>query len=134
MPASAQLNCSVVESLGNGMARDIVADINRSAAMSTTKINRRKSLRFERMDSIRFQGCRATLRGRVTLLRKVRRDASGPVVISATVKSFNLRAKQLCFSNPRVKSLKLSRTTRLGERVYGWVAKLWLRRNGCFTG
>lgn len=132
--ASAQLNCDVVERLGESLAPAIIAEVNAAdPAERTQRISRRKTLTIDLLDSITFSGCTATIRANLTMKRKIRRDASGSVVLRAEITSFNLPRREVCFKDPKVQSLNLSKTTKLGEKVYGWIGKLALRRHSCFS-
>jgi len=130
-PAHGAPNCNVVEAFGNALTPQILARINAGAAGQSHRINRRKTLQIVGVDRLSFAGCDVRLRSQVTLKRKVRRDARGHVGMTARVVSFS--ATEVCIADPRVTSVSLSRTLRIGERVYRWVAGKTLPKTMCFT-
>ena len=125
------INCRVVEALGTSLRPQILAEINRQVSGTSYRINRRKTLRINRVEDIGFSGCRLTARTNVTLKRRIRRDAHGTVTLQADIPSFSLPARQVCYANARVTDVNLSRTLRIGEGVYKWVANKVLPSGGC---
>lgn len=131
-PAMAQLNCRVVEALGNGLQSEILTELNNHLAGERERISRRKELQINHIENVSFDGCRMTTTVNVTLERKIRRDAHGTVQVGADITSFNLPNRQLCYGNARVTNVNLSRTLKIGEAVYQWVANAVLPNSGCF--
>lgn len=86
--------CTIVESLGNGdMNARILGDIDRRYAGASYRINRRKTFVIHNVENIRFSGCEMTLRMRVTLRRKIRRNANGTATVRATMQNFRYDAR-----------------------------------------
>jgi hypothetical protein len=131
-PAMAQLNCRVVEALGNSLQSEILTELNNNLAGQRERINRRKELQINHIENVSFNGCRMTTTVNVTLERKIRRDAHGTVQVGADITSLNIPNRQLCYNNARVSNVNLSRTLRIGETVYKWVANAILPNSGCF--
>ena len=100
------------------------------------RINRRKTLRINRLESASFNGCQVDINLNVTLKRRIRRDATGRVSIRANITSVNLvtggRA-EICVRNPEVRSVHLSHTLRIGEAFYRRAANRALPDNTCVT-
>jgi len=130
---SGGVSCRLVGSLGRGMADEIVEELNREVAGEVHRINRRKSLRINRVLDVAFNGCEARVRADVTLKRKIRRNAHGPITMAARIVHLDLREQVLCLDKARVSSVKLSRTTRLGEAMYRWVANKVMPSRRCFS-
>jgi hypothetical protein len=128
---SQSINCPQLEQFGRIFQSQLLTEINRRVAGETHRINRRKSLRINRIQDISFSGCRVTVRANVTLKRKIRRDAHGTVTMRGNVTSFNPAAQRVCYSNVQVTNVNLSRTLRIGERFYRWVANKVLPNGGC---
>jgi hypothetical protein len=131
-PAKAQLNCRVVETLGNSLQSQILTELNNHLAGQRERINRRKELQINHIENVAFNGCRMTTTVNVTLKRKIRRDAHGTVQVGADITTLNIPNRQLCYNNARVSNINLSRTLIIGETVYKWVANAILPNNGCF--
>jgi hypothetical protein len=131
--SSAAIDCNAVESLGNNFQSQILSEINKGVAGKSYKINRRKTLIIHRVETVSFDGCRIQAKTKVTLKRKVRRDAHGNVKIRADITSFNLASKRLCYGNAKVTDVNLSRTLRIGEAVYKWVANKVLPNGKCIN-
>ena len=129
--AHAAINCNSFEAFGNQFKPQILAQINQGMQGESYKINKRKTLKIHKLQSISFDGCRIKGNLKVTLKRKVRRDAHGNVKIRADITSFNLANKRFCFKNAKVTNVNLSRTLRIGERVYRWAANKALPNNKC---
>jgi hypothetical protein len=130
--ATAQaLDCGSVEEFGNNFSNIILNQVNNRVAGTSKRINRRKTLRINRVESLSFSGCTVYTKANVTLKRKIRRDAHGHVRMKATVSSFN--GNRVCLRSPRVTSVSLSRTLKIGEAVYRWVANKILPQSICFN-
>ena len=132
-PASAQLDCRVVESLGTAMAPSILDDLNAEVAGIEHRINRRKQLAIHSVESVSFEGCRMHTLLRVTLKRRIRRDAHGTVRLGATITSADLRSRVVCYQSASVEDVSLSRTLGIGEAAYRWAANRSLPDDGCFS-
>ncbi|WP_299405818.1 hypothetical protein [Acaryochloris sp. IP29b_bin.148] len=135
-PAPAQarsLDCHQVETLGRRYESQLLSAVNGKVAGKTHRINRRKKLRINQVKSIAFDGCRMKVNAHVTLKRKVRRDAHGTVKMKARITSFSLARGKVCYDEARVTDVSLSRTLKVGERVYKWVANMVLPNRGCYT-
>ncbi len=130
-PAAAQLNCRTVEALGNGVLHDRIVSVLRDRVRNSgeIRISRGKKLQLEQLESLKFSGCRATTVVRVTLKRKIRRDARGTVQVAANV---DANVNEICLNKPRVEDVRLSHTLRIGEAVYRFVANKMLPRPTCF--
>ncbi|MFP3942629.1 MAG: hypothetical protein ACLFWF_01975 [Alphaproteobacteria bacterium] len=120
MPAEAKLNCRVVEAAGNSIKDDIRTKLNGHMAGHQQKINRRKKLRVNRIERVWFEGCRVKIQANVTLKRKIRRNAHGYIVMSSLVTG--LTPDSVCVAKAKVHKVRLSRTLRIGERIYRRVA------------
>lgn len=137
--AYAQVHCTVVQQLGNHYSGRMVNAINTYAAGQQYRINKRKQLRLNRVQTLSFNGCRASIKAHVTLKRKVRRDGHGPVYMSGNVQAYltpigNGRNRiTVCLSKMKVTRVKLSRTTRIGEGAYKFVANKVLPSRRCFS-
>lgn len=117
------LDCRVVERIGTDHAEALLAQLNEDYAGLEREINRRKTLRIQSIDAIRFEGCQVTTDATVTLERRIRRDAGGNTRVVGRVESISLRDGTLCFArHPKVTRMALSNTADIGERVYEWVA------------
>ncbi|MDJ0733936.1 MAG: hypothetical protein QNJ47_07605 [Nostocaceae cyanobacterium] len=132
-PANAAINCSAVESFGNALKSQILTEINNEIAGESYKINRRKTLKIHGVEDISFNGCRIKAKTKVTLKRKIRRDAHGNIKIRADITSFDLAGKRLCYKNAKVTDVSLSRTLGIGERVYRWAANKALPNGKCLN-
>ena len=130
--AEAQVNCGSVELLGNSLRTQIIEQINDQVAGESHRINRRKTLRINRIEDITFDGCQMSVRGNVTLQRRIRRDAHGTVDLQANITSLNLPEQAFCYGDARVADVSLSRTLNIGEAVYRWVANKALPDSQCF--
>lgn len=136
IPSAAQarsLDCNQVETLGNRYDAQLLNAVNHKVAGQTHRINRRKKLRINQVEAIQFNGCRMKVKANVTLKRKVRRDAHGTVKMQARVTALDLAQRKICYDKVQVTDVKLSRTLRIGERVYQWVANMVLPNRGCYT-
>lgn len=125
-------DCRIVEAVGEAESDDIVEQLNDEVEGETRRISRRKTLRINRIQSITFEGCEAEVKANVTLKRKIRRDGHGPAILKATITSVDLTKDIICMDRGRVTSVQLSRTTRLGEAVYRWIANKVLPSERCF--
>ena len=131
--AQSATNCNTIEAIGNSNATSIMSAINARSAGQTHRINRRKQLRLNSISSLSFNDCNVTINADVTLIRKIRRNARGNMRMTARVNSFDPTRNQICLSGSRVDSLRLSRTLRLGEAVYRWIANRALPGTQCFS-
>ena len=122
-------SCDAIERLGNGLNPLVLRTLNDQAAGKQHRISKRKRLRINAVESVEFNGCSVKVKADVTLKRKVRRNGHGHVIVKGKVSQ---EGGQLCLSNPKVKRVKLSRTTRVGEGVYKWVANKMLPKKTCF--
>ena len=109
-------DCNVIESLGNILSDNIQQKMNSQVAGDSYRINRRKRLNIHGVNEVNFHGCTVRTSMKVTLKRKIRRDAHGNVGIKANVASFN--GNQVCLSNVKVTDVNLSRTLGIGENIY----------------
>ena len=126
------LPCNQLEVFFNAFRPQILEQINTEVSGASHRISRRKRLIIHRVDSIRLEGCRMTAVVNVTLKRKVRRDAHGTVTVRANI-SANPAARQVCYRNPHVADVSLSRTLGIGERFYAWVANKVLPAGDCIN-
>ena len=117
------LDCRFVERVGTALSEDLLIQLNEDYAGLEREISRRKTLRIESIDAMRFEGCRVITDATVTLERKIRRDAKGNTRVVGRVESISLPERRLCFAkHPKVAHMKLSNTAGIGARVYAWVA------------
>lgn len=130
-PAEAQVNCRVVQTIGNALAGDIRDQMNARVAGTRYEISRRKTLIIRNVDRVRFDGCRMRADVSVTLKRKIRRDASGTIRLGATVQSFT--PDRVCLGGAGVENVSLSRTLGVGERWYRRAANRALPNQQCFS-
>ena len=124
-------DCSVVESLGTILSDSIQQKMNSQVAGDNYRISRRKSLNIHGVNKVNFKGCTVNTSMKVTLKRKIRRDAHGNIGIRANVASFN--ASRVCLSNVRVTDVSLSRTLGIGENIYKMAANKAIQNNQCFS-
>ncbi len=61
-PASAQANCSVVETIGNGANAFILEQVNDNVAGTRQRISRRKKLIIHGAEAVSFDGCHMRLK------------------------------------------------------------------------
>ena len=125
------LDCQQLEQFGRAFQPQLLAAINSNVAGTSYEINRRKDLEIHQVEGISFDGCRVTTQVRVTLERKIRRDAHGVVTLRGDVASFSPATRQVCYRNAKVINVNLSRTLRIGEGFYKWVANKVLPDGGC---
>ncbi|WOD43521.1 hypothetical protein [Hwangdonia lutea] len=121
----AQINCTLVESYGNASKAEIIQDINNIVAGQVWDVGATnlKKLEIKEVKNISFKGCRVTLELKVKLKRKVRRNAKGTIIVSGTVYDAQFYGnKHIKIKNASVDKVRLSKTLRLGERFYKWVA------------
>ena len=118
--------------------RILLSLLNARVAGTSKRINRRKTLIIKKVVSIRsYQNrgrhCRISARVNVKLRRRIRRNASGYINIRGDI-SVALQGRRLrvCIKNSKITKIRLSRTLRIGERFYRWVANKVLPRNHCF--
>ncbi|MCP1198473.1 hypothetical protein [Notoacmeibacter sp. MSK16QG-6] len=130
-PAMAQVDCRVVETIGNALAGDIRNQMNARVRGTRYEISRRKTLVIHSVDRVRFDGCRMHANLSVTLKRKIRRDATGSVRLGATVQSFT--PDRVCLGGVGVEDVSLSRTLGIGERWYRRAANRALPNQQCFS-
>jgi len=125
------INCRSVEILGNAGSAYILNEVNQEIAGFTQKLTKRKTLVIKRADSVSFNGCNAEMKILVSVKRKIRRNADGYILLTATVNEFN--GRKVCLSNAKVKRVRLSHTATLGEAVYKLVANKALPNQTCFN-
>ena len=125
------LSCQQIQTLGNALSSHIEREINQEVAGFTQRINRRKTLVVHNVHSTSFTGCDLQTKLRVTLQRKIRRNAHGNVTLKARVASFN--GNRVCLSNVRVTNVDLSRTLGIGEWFYRQAANKAIPNNQCFN-
>lgn len=102
--------------------------INPQIAGAEYKVSDRKTLVVHGLESISGSGCNFRAVVSVTLERKIRRDASGTVVLKGQL---HIDGDQICISNASVADVDVSHTLNLGEQVYEWVANRALPNNLC---
>ncbi len=123
--AMAQINCTFVESYGNADNASILEQVNNQVAGAVYDVGRTKlkKLEIKRAKRISFDGCKVTVELDVKLKRKVRRDARGTIIVSGTVYRAQFYGdKHILVKNASVDKVRLSRTLRIGEKFYKWVA------------
>ncbi|MEO0934386.1 MAG: hypothetical protein AAFY21_11730 [Cyanobacteria bacterium J06641_2] len=120
-------NCNALESLQPLILRKV----NNNVAGQSHRISRRKRLVINHLKDISFNGCSMNIEMDVTLKRKFRRDAHGTVKVRADITNFSY--KQLCYQNAKVTDVNLSRTLRIGEAAYKWVANKVLPNGQCLS-
>lgn len=125
----AQLSCDDVEFLGNAASSYITDQINDRIEDQRIKINKRKTLVFKYAYNLNVNQCKVKMKIRVKLKRKIRRDATGFVKLSAKVKSFNNGV--ICLHKTKIESINLSHTGILGEAVYKAVANKAIPNGTC---
>lgn len=124
-------NCTTTERVGTALKPTILEQVRRSSEGATYKISNRKTMVINAIEDLRFDGCKIIVTANVTLKRKIRRNAKGLVIISATVKSFS--PTQVCLKNPQLDRIRLSNTLRVGEGFYKWIANKVLPNNVCYN-
>lgn len=102
--------------------------INPQIAGLEHKVSDRKTLVVHGLESISGSECNFRAVVDVTLERKIRRDASGTVVLKGEL---HLDGDRICISNASVADVDVSHTLNLGEQVYEWVANSALPSNLC---
>lgn len=124
--ANAQLKCNLIEGYGNAKKESIIEQLNSSVAgliYEDVGVANRKKLEIKEVKNIAFNGCNVTLELRVKLHRKLRRNAHGTIRVKANVtKAVLYGRKYIVITNASVDKVNLSRTLRIGERFYAWVA------------
>ncbi|MBC30534.1 MAG: hypothetical protein CMH48_06775 [Muricauda sp.] len=121
----AQINCNFVQSYGNAIKSKILEQINGLVAGAQYDVGATnlKKLEIKEAKNITFNGCKVTLELRVKLKRKVRRDATGTIIVTGNVHKAQLYgAKYILVKNAKVDKVRLSKTLRIGERFYKWAA------------
>ncbi|AKA34516.1 hypothetical protein [Flagellimonas lutaonensis] len=130
----AQINCNFVQSYGNASKSKILEQINGLVAGAQYDVGATnlKKLEIKEAKNITFNGCKVTLELRVKLKRlelrvklkrKVRRDATGTIIVTGNVHKAQLYgAKYILVKNAKVDKVRLSKTLRIGERFYKWAA------------
>ncbi len=130
-PAQAATDCNAVSLIGNAIAGTIQREMNNQVAGMSHRISRRKTLNIHGMNGVKFNGCTVYTSMKVTLKRKIRRNAHGNVSIKAKVSSFS--ANRVCLSDVKVTKVNLSRTLRIGEGFYKLAANKAIQNNQCFS-
>jgi hypothetical protein len=92
------------------------------------EISKRKTLVIHGLESISGSECNFRAVVDVTLKRKIRRDASGTVVLKGQL---HIDGGQICISNASVADVDVSNTLNIGEEFYEWVANAALPTNIC---
>ena len=123
-PASA-LECAGL-TIPDALAVELV---NSQVAGERFEISDRKSLEIHQMESITGSECSFRAVVDVTLHRKIRRDASGTVVLKGDLR---LEDGKICVANASVADVDVSNTLNLGESIYKWVANRALPSTLCF--
>ena len=130
LSANAQ-KCQLIEGVGNAMKTSILAEMNRTTAGATYKVSSRKTMVINKIESIRFEGCKAIAKANVTLKRKIRRNAKGTVTIKADVDKYT--KTRICLKNQKLDKIRLSNTLRVGEGFYKWIANKVIPNNVCYN-
>lgn len=130
-PAQAATDCNVVSTIGNALAGTIQREMNNQVAGMSHRISRRKTLQIHGMNGVSFNGCTVNTSMRVTLKRKIRRNAHGNVSIRAKVSSFS--SDRVCLTDVKVTKVNVSRTLRIGEGFYKLAANKAIPNNQCFS-
>ncbi len=114
------IDCNTTGALANALNTQLRAELNRNFGGYEQRFNRRKKLTVHSVDSISFRGCTATMTARVTLHRKLRRDAHGTLVLTGNVSVREIRGgrARIRIDRPRVADVALSRTGAIGEAFY----------------
>ncbi|MBX2811016.1 MAG: hypothetical protein KTR25_04380 [Myxococcales bacterium] len=73
------VNCSVIQTLGRAKSARIRDGLNSRFRGFEYRINRRKTLRINSINSVAFNRCRMTIAGNVTLKRRIRQDGHGTI-------------------------------------------------------
>lgn len=133
--AQTTLSCDQIESIVAAANPLLVARFNESFAGYEKKLNRRKTLRINHLESFYTDGCSASMDLNVTLKRKIRRDATGTVEVHGTLSATLLDAHNatVCLSNPEIVDMDLSHTTELGEEFYELRGNGKLPDSACHT-
>lgn len=124
-------SCTTTERIGNANKDYILSEVRSASEGATYKISSRKTMVINKIEDLYFKGCKVYVTAHVTLKRKIRRNASGRVYISATVNSLN--PKKVCLKNPKLDKVRLSNTLRIGEGFYKWIANKTLPHNMCYS-
>ncbi|MEM9169095.1 MAG: hypothetical protein AAGC56_05530 [Pseudomonadota bacterium] len=110
-----------------------VTDNVNAALPQSHRLNRRKRLTMQSVRNVEVDGCRVSLRADVRLRRKVRRNANGYANLSGRIDSINLADRRACLSRLNVGRVRVSNTTRIGERAYQIVANKAIPNTLCFS-
>lgn len=125
----AQVDCCNVHCVANQNIGVIQTLLNNQVAGAEFRINRRKQVRINGIQSITVSGCEVSLRIDVTLRRRIRRNARGVIVVSTRITAFD--GTSLCLADPELDRVNLSRTLRIGERFYQWIANIVIPETIC---
>jgi len=111
----------------------MLENLNKEYKDYTHKISRRKKLIVKKISSVclKFDNGRpkVVIKVDVKLSRKFRRDGNGHIDIIAELK---FDGDYACLYNSKLKTLKLSRTLRIGEHIYKSFAGQVIKDNTCF--
>lgn len=122
LSAHARVPCGDVERLGNLGRTVVLSKVNGDLAGTRHRINRRKTLVLHSAEQLSFQGCKATVKVRSTLERKIRRNASGTFTATADVHVSKCAADgscaRICLRSPKVTRIDLGNTLEFGEAFY----------------
>lgn len=129
--SSAAVRCTIVQYLGNLGSRYIDNQMSDKLIGQKVELTKRKALNVTDVNSVRFRGCTMNFNLGVVLERKIRRNAKGTIGVSGTISSFSRHS--ICLRNIRVRSVKLSHSTGLGESIYKAVANKLISNNSCFN-
>jgi hypothetical protein len=122
---------SAMECQGIDIPDSVAAELlNQQVAGASYKISSLKRLEINRVDSISGSDCSFRANVNVTLHRKIRRDATGTVVLKGTLDLSN--EGKICVAGASVADVDVSNTLSLGEAIYKWVANMVLPDNMCF--
>ena len=123
--------CRLIEGAGNAMKASILAEMNRTTMGASYKVNKRKTMVINKIESIHFEGCKVIAKANVTLKRKIRRNARGTVIIKADVDKYT--KTRICLKNQKLDKIKLGSTLRVGEGFYKWIANKVIPNNVCYN-
>ncbi len=110
-----QQDCAVFDALVRPNL-SLVRDMINEELPYSKKINRRKTLVTHRATSVETRGCDAWITVDATMRRKIRRNASGRLILRAQLHSVSYN--YICLRDPEVKQVHLSNLGMIGEGFY----------------
>jgi len=110
-----QADCQVFDAVVQpnlGLVRDMINEY----LPYERRINRRKTLVTHKANLVNTSGCDATINVDATMRRRIRRNASGYLILKAKLHSVSYN--YICLRKPKVVAVKLSNLGFIGEGFY----------------